>query len=130
MSTFGRFRLCTSFESSPVSVNEILQIPVEDWREVIIELEVLPRWPIPTSSSDVTSYVEHNLDGVIMKYSRYQYIKQMQSAVNLVEAFYERFRPLLRNITVNSNLIQPPPPAAPHHQIGSVIPPIKRPRFV
>ena len=65
-----------------------------------------------------------------MKYSRYQYIKQMQSAVNLVEAFYERFRPLLRNITVNSNLIQPPPPSAPHHQIGTVIPPIKRPRFV
>lgn len=98
-------------------------MPTEDWREVIIELEILPRWPISTTGTDRHGYVEHNLDGVIMRYTRSEYIKAMLHAIIMVEKFYERFRPLLRNITVNSNLNHPPPP------ISSIPPPVKRARF-
>ena len=97
---------------------------MEDWREVIIELEILPRWPFSIGSTERRTFVEHNLDGVIMHYNRPEYVKAMLNAIVMVEKFYERFRPLLRNITVNSNLAHVPPP-----QITSVPPPMKRARF-
>ena len=87
-------------------------------------MEILPRWPVCNNATERISYVEHNLDGVIMKYSRLDYLAAMNSSVVQVEKFYEKFRSLLRNITVNSNVnAAPPPPSVP------TIPPMKRARF-
>jgi hypothetical protein len=98
---------------------------VEDWREVIIELEILPRWPFSRNPKEAIMFVEHNMDGVIMKYSRVDYMVAMGHAVKLIENFYDKFRPLLRNITVN-NMAMPCPAMTP--QIRHPLPP-KRPRF-
>ena len=88
--------------------NYKFQIPLEDWREVIIELEVLPQWPVSLSNQSHI-ILRHSLDGLIMEYSRVDYIKAMENATKMIIQFYERFRPLLNNITVNSNLVRPVP---------------------
>jgi len=76
--------------------NSTQQIDLVDWREIIAELEIIPRWPV--EQNPMRFFLEHVVDNEVRQYKRPEYNQLLQRCVDELSLFYSSFLPIINKI--------------------------------
>jgi len=90
-------------------------IDIVDWREIIAELEIIPRWPVEQTPMRVT--VDHVVDGKIHQYKRPEYVQLLQRCVDELMLFYKSFQSSIAKIDLTKSAKQKKPLALPLYNV-------------